>query len=51
MLKYERPRRARPPSAASPISRAMPDCSSSGHFTASDWLQDDAFYRYALLIG
>ena len=31
MLKYERPRRARPLSAASPISHAMPDCSSSGH--------------------
>lgn len=51
MLKYERPRRARPPSAASPISRAMPDCSSPGHLAASYWLQDDAFYGYTLIIG
>lgn len=51
MLKYERPRRARPPSAASPISRAMPDCSSSGHLAAFDWLLDDAFYGYTFIIG
>ena len=51
ILKYERPRRARPPSAASPIRRAIPDCSSSGHLAAADWLPDDAFYGCALLIG
>ena len=51
ILKYERSRRARPPSAASPIGRAMPDCSSSGHLAVADWLQDDAFSWFALLIG
>lgn len=51
ILKYERSRRARPPSAASPIGCAMPDCSSSGHLTVADWLQYDAFCRFALLIG
>lgn len=38
ILKYERSRRARPPSAAGPIGRAKPDCSSSSHLAVSDWL-------------
>ncbi|PYI02194.1 hypothetical protein BO78DRAFT_226278 [Aspergillus sclerotiicarbonarius CBS 121057] len=51
ILKYERPRCARPSSAANSIGHASPNYSSSSHSAAADWLEDDAFYEFRIPIG
>ncbi|OJJ70937.1 hypothetical protein ASPBRDRAFT_55599 [Aspergillus brasiliensis CBS 101740] len=51
ILKYERPRCARPSSAANSIGHASPNYSSSSHSAAADWPRDDAFYEIRAVIG